>query len=76
MTKITAEIYIAMNEGGDYEVGTTSEEVSERLMDQAGGEMCRIVKITLRMAPPQVMETEFDVPEETGKIQKVEIEAA
>ena len=76
MTKITAEIYIAMNEGGDYEVGTTSEEASERLMDQARGEMCRIVKLTVRMAPPEIAEAEVEVPDEAGETQEVETEAA
>ena len=64
---IQADIYIAMNEEGEYEVGTSEEEAGERLVDCHGGYMSRIVRLPVRMAPPKAMEAPaFDIPDETG----------
>ena len=70
--KTAAEIYIAMNEDGHYEVGTNEEEATERLMDQAGGQMCRIVKITARMTPPAITHAAVDIADDAGETTEVE----
>lgn len=70
--KIIAEIYIAMNECGDYEVGISSEEASDRLIDNGGSEMIRIVKIAAKMTPPAIAETTIDVSDEAGETTEVE----
>jgi hypothetical protein len=70
--KTTAEIYIAMNEDGDFEVGINEEEASERLMEHAGGQMIRIVKIAAKMTPPAITEAAVDVPDEAGETTEVE----
>jgi hypothetical protein len=48
-----AIVYIAMNEDADYEVGATEDEATERLSDNVGGRLGRVVRITVRMSPPQ-----------------------
>jgi hypothetical protein len=48
-----AVVYIAMNEDADYEVGATEDEATERLSDNVGGRLGRVVRITVRMSPPQ-----------------------
>jgi hypothetical protein len=64
---VLAEVYIAMNEEGEYEVGTTEEEAGERLMDNHGGYMSRIVRLPVRMTPPKAMEAPaVDIPDEAG----------
>jgi hypothetical protein len=48
-----AVVYIAMNEDADYEVGATEDEATERLSDNVGGRLGRVVRITVRMSPPR-----------------------
>jgi hypothetical protein len=48
-----AVVYIAMNEDADYEVGANEDEATERLNDNVGGRLGRVVRITVRMSPPQ-----------------------
>jgi hypothetical protein len=48
-----AVIYLAMNEDADYEVGTAEEEATERLSDNVGGRMVRVIRLTARMSPPR-----------------------
>jgi hypothetical protein len=47
-----AIVYVAMNEDADYEVGATEDEATERLSDNIGGRLGRVVRITIRMSPP------------------------
>jgi hypothetical protein len=49
-----AIVYVAMNEDADHEVGTTEDEVTERLSDNVGGRMVRVIRLTARMSPPAV----------------------
>ena len=46
------EVFIAMNEDGDYEVGTEAELARDLLSENAGGYACRIVKLVVQMSPP------------------------
>jgi hypothetical protein len=48
-----AVVYIAMNEDADYEVGATEDEATERLSDNVGGRLGRVVRLTIRMSPPK-----------------------
>ncbi len=64
--KILVEFYVAMNEEGEFEVGTTEEEASQRLVENTSGYRCRIVKINAKMAPPALVEADVDIPDEAG----------
>lgn len=70
--KQTIEIYIAMNEDGGYVAATDESEALEML---EGGYRARVVKLKVKMAPPEVNEAEIDIPDEAGKTEEVEIEA-
>jgi 3-methyladenine DNA glycosylase/8-oxoguanine DNA glycosylase len=48
-----AVVYIAINEDADYEVGATEDEATERLNDNVGGRLGRLVRLTVRMSPPK-----------------------
>jgi hypothetical protein len=48
-----AVVYIAMNEDADYEVGATEDESTERLSDNVGGRLGRVVRLVVRMSPPK-----------------------
>jgi hypothetical protein len=70
---VVAEIYIAMNEEGEFEVGTSEEEAGERLVDTYGGCMSRIVKLPLLMTPPRTMEAPgVDIADDAGTTVAVE----
>jgi hypothetical protein len=74
--KVTCEIYIAMNEDGDWVVSTDESEALTDLTSDAGGYEARIVKLTVKMAPPVMIEAEVEVPDEAGETKKIETEAA
>jgi hypothetical protein len=70
------EIFLAMNEEGDYEVATAEEEASERLVENQGGYQCRIVRIGGFMARPALVETApIDIPDDAGEIHQIEVQA-
>jgi hypothetical protein len=63
-----AVVYIAMNEDADYEVGATEDEATERLSDNVGGRLGRVVRITVRMSPPQAEDAgEVTIPDTAGE---------
>lgn len=69
----TCEIWLAMNEAGNYEVGTSDEEANERCVEQNGGLQIRLVRLNATMAPPRVTEVDVTVPDEAGQTVKAEV---
>lgn len=65
-TKIDCELYVAMNEDGDWIVTSDESEALTKLTEDEGGYQCRIVKITVKMTPPAMTEATVDVPDEAG----------
>jgi hypothetical protein len=74
--KTTCEIFIAMNEDGGYVVVTDESEALERLSEHEGGYHARVVKLTVKMAPPVMTEATIDVSDEAGETKSIETEAA
>jgi hypothetical protein len=72
--KKTCEIFIAMNEDGDWIVETDESDALSKLAEDAGGYHARVVKLTVKMTPPKMTEATVDVPDEAG--QAVEAKAA
>jgi hypothetical protein len=69
-SKITVEVHIAMNEDGDVETGCTAEEATDRLSENYGGQMVRIIRKAFRIAPPDIMDIgEEDVPDDEGSVE-------
>jgi hypothetical protein len=70
-----AIIYVAMNEEADYEVGATEDEATERLSDNIGGRLGRVVQLVVRMSPPKAEDAgEVTISDTAGVI--VAFEAA
>lgn len=67
MDKKTCELFIAMNEDGDWIVQTEESEALSRLAEDCGGYQARVVKLTVKMAPPKMSEAEVDFPDEAGQ---------
>jgi hypothetical protein len=51
-------------------------EALERLAEDEGGYRVRVVKLTVRMTPPQMTEAEVEVPDQAGETKQIEAEAA
>jgi hypothetical protein len=73
--KVSCEVFIAMNEEGDWVVTNDESEALSKLAEEMGGYHGRVVKVTIRMAPPVMTETECDVPDEAGETKEIETEA-
>ena len=77
MEKTTVEIWIALNEDGDYIAHTDGPtEARDQLIDDCGGACVKVVKITAKIAKPEVIDAEIDVPDEAGETQEIETTAA
>ena len=50
--KVTCEIFIAMNEDGNWIVESEESEALSKLAEDQGGYHARVVKITVKMTPP------------------------
>jgi hypothetical protein len=59
-----AEIFLAVNENGEYDVGCDSEDAAERLRDSCGGDQLRIVSMSIDITAvvPEVIEVEAALP--------------
>jgi hypothetical protein len=70
-----AVIYVAMNEDADYEVGASEDEATERLSDNIGGALVRVIRLVVRMSPPKAEDAgEVTIADTAGE--RVRFEAA
>lgn len=63
------ELWIAMNEDGDWIVTTEESDALSDLIENQGGYYARVVKVIVRMTPPVVPETTVDVPDDVGTVE-------
>lgn len=63
--KVIAEIWVAVNEDGGYEVGKDESDAGERLTDNEGGCHCRMVKmmVDITAVVPAPIEVTAALPE-------------
>lgn len=75
--KIEIEVWIIMDEDGDYAVGGDRDEAIENFDNNIGGSgPRRVVKRTMLMTPPAVEEgPEIDIPDNAGEIEDASDEA-
>jgi hypothetical protein len=64
---VHCKVFIGMSETGDWVVGLSETEVLYHLCDR-GSHQARIVKVTVKMAPPVMAEAEVTVPDDAGQI--------
>jgi hypothetical protein len=72
MTSI--EVWIAMNEDGDYEVAKDEDDVVDLWNENVGGLSRRLVKLRVTMSAPVVTEADVNVSEEAGQAVNIEID--
>ncbi len=66
--RIPLEVWVAVNEKGDYEVGTTEEQAATRSTENQDGCHCRIVKLVVLVTPPATTEVAIEVPDDIGHV--------
>jgi tRNA(Ser,Leu) C12 N-acetylase TAN1 len=64
MATDVCEVFLAINEGGDWVVGTDTESVSESLANEYGAEISRIVAIRVHLNRPTVVVADVEVPDD------------
>jgi hypothetical protein len=75
--KIEVEVFVAINEDGDWAADSEAEVARDQMFENFGGYACRIVKLKLLVTPPSFEEpiATIDVPDEAGVTAAVEMEA-
>ncbi len=73
--KAIVELFIAMNEDGDWRVATSAHNAAQWLRQKCGGTMCRIVKRTYLMSPPKILDAGEldDILDDEGETTKIEV---
>jgi hypothetical protein len=74
--KKTCEIFLAMNEDGDWIVTDEESAALEKLAEDQGGYHARVIKVVIKMSPPAMTEATVDVPDEAGETMPIETEVA
>lgn len=66
---VECKISIAMNEDGDWVVVTEHDDLSaiDKLREDIGGTLARVVNFTIKMRPPVAPEIEITIPDSAGE---------
>lgn len=70
---VECEIWIAMNEEGGWIVCKDESDALQMLNEDEGGWHARVVKLTVKMTPPQAQEITVTVPDTAGETATVEV---
>jgi hypothetical protein len=68
----TCEIFIAINQDGDWIVTDDETSALETLSLEQGGHHARVVKVKVKVSPPVMAEAEIVIPDEAGQTVEVE----
>jgi hypothetical protein len=58
------EVFVIVDEDGDYSVGADQDSASEHYVDNYGGDVRRVVRIVLEVPLPTIIELTGTVPPE------------
>lgn len=68
------EVWIAMNEAGDYEIGCDEDGAIERWDEKCGGIARRLVQLRVTMSAPDVPSVDLIVPDDAGQTVTVKVD--
>jgi hypothetical protein len=71
MAKHQIEIYVAMNEDGDFRASDDYDAAVDNLSEDCGGYMRRVVKLTVSMSAPKMDEASVLVADSAGETIRV-----
>jgi hypothetical protein len=60
------EIFVTMNEGGEYAVATADDDALNTCIENHGGEAFRTVRLMVTMAAPEITAVAVRVPDDAG----------
>jgi hypothetical protein len=61
------EIFVCLNEEGDYVVATDADDALANCQESMGGQAFRTVKLMVTMAAPEIAAVAVRVPDEAGE---------
>jgi hypothetical protein len=61
------EIFVCLNEDGDYVVTTDADDALSECQESMGGQAFRTVKLMVTMAAPEIAAVAVRVPDEAGE---------
>lgn len=67
-TTAEIEVYVAVNEDGEYEVGTDEHEAGERLDSNSGGYQRQVFALKLTVPLPKPVEVSATLPEREAQL--------
>ena len=67
------EFFLAMNEDGGWIVTNDESDALPNLAENEGGWHARVVKLVVKMTPPQAQEITVTVPDTAGETATVEV---
>jgi hypothetical protein len=68
------EIYLVVDAGGDYEVGLTDDDATERFGENVGGDSVRhMIKMIITVPLPRTIEVAAAIPEKDGSSYTLDI---
>ena len=67
------EFFLAINEDGGFVVCKDESDVLQMLSEDEGGWHARVVKLVVKMTPPQAQEITVTVPDTAGETATVEV---
>ena len=66
----TIEIWVVVDQGGDYACANDADDVTERYRDTIDGDLAgsRLVKVTLQVEVPEPLTVSATIPARDGKV--------
>ena len=66
---VELRLYIAMDERGEWTASSDASDALKMLVETApGGLMARVVKLKVKMTPPEFTRIEVGIPDEAGEV--------
>jgi hypothetical protein len=75
MTEAIGEFYVAVNQAAEFEVNTDAAAALSTLVKDHGGMCVRVIKVTIKLALPEIEEAAVTVVDAAGKTEKAEVRA-
>lgn len=71
---VTVEVWVLVDDGGDYEVGTSDEDVCERFGSNIGSSNPnRMVRLTVKVPKPKTVQVHVTVPDRDDEAAEVSV---
>ena len=73
MATKTLEVFLAVDDDGDWYAGTDANEAVDRYNEAFGAKHLRVVKLNVTLTLPEPTEVDVTIPDEAGKAVTAEV---